>query len=50
MDTRSISPTQALVKEMAELLLAERVQLALAEQPKIGQHWVYRFIKRHPDL
>jgi hypothetical protein len=45
MDTRGISPTQALVKEMAELLLAEHVQLASAAQPKIGQRWVYQFIK-----
>ena len=38
MDTRGISPTQALVQEMAELLLAERVQVALVVRPKIGQH------------
>jgi hypothetical protein len=50
MDTRGISPTQALVQEMAELLLAERVQVASAVRPKIGQHWVYRFLKRHSEL
>ena len=50
MDTRGIPPTQALVQEMAELLLAERVQNASALRPKIGQHWVYRFIRRHPEL
>jgi hypothetical protein len=36
MDTRGISPTQALVQEMAELLLAEHVQVASAVQPKVG--------------
>jgi hypothetical protein len=35
---------------MAELLLTERVQGALAIPPKIGQRWVYRFIKRYPEL
>jgi len=50
MDIRGISLIQALVQEMAELLLAERVQDALAIPPKLGQHWVYRFIKRHPEL
>ena len=50
MDTRGISPTQALVHEMAELLLAERVQGASLIPPKIGHCWVYRFIKRYPEL
>lgn len=50
MDTRGTSPTQALVREMAELLLAERVQVASAIPPKIGQRWVYRFIQRHPEI
>jgi len=35
---------------MAELLLAERVQNALAIQLRIGQCWVYRFISRHPEV
>jgi hypothetical protein len=35
---------------MAELLLAERVQVSSAIPPKLGQRWVYRFIKRHPEL
>lgn len=35
---------------MAELLLAERVQVASTIQSKIGQRWVYRFIKRHSEL
>jgi Tc5 transposase DNA-binding domain/helix-turn-helix, Psq domain len=48
MDIRGILPTQALICEMAEILLAERVQDALVIPPKIGQHWVYCFIKRHP--
>ena len=50
MDTRGISPTQALVREMAELLLTERVQGASTIQPTIGRCWVYRFIKRYPEL
>ena len=35
---------------MVEILLAERVQVASIIPPKIGQHWVYRFIKRYPEL
>jgi hypothetical protein len=35
---------------MTKLLLIERVQGALALQPKTGQCWVYRFINRHPEL
>ena len=50
MDTRGISPTQALVHEMAELLLAECVQVTSIIQPKIGQRWVYHFIQRHSEL
>lgn len=36
MDTRGISPTQALVHEMAELLLVERVQVASAQPIKLS--------------
>jgi Tc5 transposase DNA-binding domain len=50
MDTRGVPPTQALVYEMAELLLVERVLVASAVRPKIGQRWVYRFIQRHSEL
>jgi hypothetical protein len=44
MDTRGIPPTQALVYEMAELLLKERVRTTPDANPKLGVHWVYRFI------
>jgi hypothetical protein len=50
MDTRGMPPTQALVQEMAELLLQERVQNASSPAPKLGQHWVQRFITRYPEL
>jgi hypothetical protein len=50
MDTRGMPPTQALVQEMAELLLRERVQNASSPAPKLGQHWVQRFITRYPEL
>ena len=50
MDTRGIPPTQALVKDIAKILLAERVRNALAIRPAVGQHWVYRFINRHSKL
>ena len=50
MDTRGIPPTQALVKEMAEILLIERVQNASTVRPVVGQQWVYRFINRHSEL
>ena len=38
MDTRGISPTQALVREIAKILLTERVRDALTIPPKIGQY------------
>ena len=50
LDTRGIPPTQALVQEMAELLLRERVQNASIEETTLGQRWVYRFITRHPEI
>jgi hypothetical protein len=50
MDTRGIPPTQALVHEIAELLLKERVRTTPDANPKLGVHWVYRFIQRHPEL
>ncbi len=36
-DTRSMPPTQALVKEIAELLLKERVQYASSKQSTISK-------------
>ena len=50
MDIYRILPTQALVREIAKILLTERVRDALTIPPKIGQYQVYRFIKRHPEL
>ena len=37
MDTRGIPPTQALVKEIAEILLIKRVQNASTVRPVVGQ-------------
>lgn len=50
MDERGMPPTQALVRQMAEILLIERVRNASARKPTIGQNWVYNFITRHPEL
>ena len=50
MDTRGMPPTQALVRQMAEILLAERVQDASTEKPDIGKRWVLNFLSRHPEL
>ena len=50
LDTRGIPPTQVLVHQMAELLLAERVQNASIKQTTLGKNWVYRFITRHPEI
>lgn len=49
-DIYRISPTQVLVKEIAELLLAEHIQVVSAVQPKIGQYWVYCFINQYSEL
>jgi hypothetical protein len=50
MDSRGMPPTKALVQQMAEILLAERVQDASSIKAQVGQQWVYRFITRHPEL
>lgn len=50
MDKRGIPPTQALVHEMAEILLTERVESASNLAPTLGVNWVSRFIDRHPEL
>ena len=50
LDIHGISPIQALVYEMAKLLLTEHVQGASTIQPTISRYWVYRFIKRYPEL
>jgi len=50
MDTRGMPPTKILVQQMAEILLAERVQNASVARPEVGKQWVYRFITRHPEL
>lgn len=47
MDTRGMPPTQALVRQMAEILLAQRI---LSMTPAIGKNWVGNFISRHPEL
>jgi hypothetical protein len=44
MDTRGIPPTQALVHEIATLLLTERVRTLSEANLKLGVNWVYRFI------
>ena len=50
LDTRGIPPIQVLVHQMAELLLAERVQNASIEQTTLGKNWVYCFITRYPKI
>jgi len=50
LDTRGVPPTQALVQQMAELLLRERVQNASIKETTIGQNWVYRFVTRYPEI
>ena len=37
-DTRGMPPTQALVRQMAEILLIERVGNAPAKKPTVGQN------------
>jgi Tc5 transposase DNA-binding domain/helix-turn-helix, Psq domain len=50
MDTRGMPPTKALVQQMAEILLAERVQNTPAVRLEIGKRWVHNFVIRHPEL
>jgi len=42
--------TKALVHEIAELLLLQRVPAASRPAPHIGVNWVSNFIKRHAEI
>ncbi|KAJ5566726.1 uncharacterized protein N7459_010108 [Penicillium hispanicum] len=44
LDDRGAGPRPAMVREMANLLLAQRCSST------VGQKWVYNFIQRHPDI
>ncbi|KAJ5568130.1 hypothetical protein N7450_001957 [Penicillium hetheringtonii] len=47
LDRRGAAPTQAHVREMANLLLAKRGSTPIQT---VGEKWVYNFIQRHPEL
>jgi hypothetical protein len=47
MDSRGAAPRPTMVREMANLLLAQRG--SVPSQP-IGQKWVYNFVKRHDEI
>jgi hypothetical protein len=42
--------TQLLVRDAANLLLADRATRDASAQPTVGKCWVSRFINRHPQL
>ena len=47
LDSRGQAPRQIMVREMADILLAERVS---QPPPKVGKNWVTNFVRRHPDI
>ena len=47
MDSRGAAPRQPHVREMANILLAERGSTPIQT---VGENWVYKFIKRQPEL
>ena len=47
MDSRGAAPRHSHVREMANILLAERGSTPIQT---VGQNWVYNFIKRQPEL
>ena len=48
MDERGQSPTLAYVRRMADLLVSKRG--SDASHPPVGECWVQRFLRRHPEL
>ncbi|MDP1994524.1 MAG: transposase [Ignavibacteria bacterium] len=46
MDRRGMPPRISTVRDMAGLLIAQR----LANPPSVGKNWVLKFIKRHDEL
>ncbi len=49
-DQRGTPPTATIVREMADLLLVERVRNTSIEPNTVGKNWVYNFVQRHPEL
>jgi hypothetical protein len=47
MDLRGAAPRHSTVREIADLLLAAR---GSTPPPSVGQNWVTKFVKRHPNL
>lgn len=47
LDLRGAAPTQAHVRDMANILLTTRGSTPIQT---VGKNWVYNFIKRHPEL
>ena len=47
MDYRGAAPRPSMVREMADLLLAQR---GTTPVPSVGENWVTKFVKRHPLL
>jgi hypothetical protein len=47
LDLRGAAPTQAHVREMANILLTKRGSTPIQT---VGEKWVYNFIQRHPEL
>ncbi|KAJ5614365.1 hypothetical protein N7528_008019 [Penicillium herquei] len=47
LDLRGAAPTQAHVREIANILLVKR---GSTQVQTIGEKWVYNFIQRHPEL
>ena len=49
-DQRGTPPTAAIVQEMADLLLVERVRNTSVTSSRVGKNWVYNFVQHHPEL
>jgi hypothetical protein len=48
LDKRGRPPRHEYVRQMADHLLTSREPVA--SPPQVGPKWVYRFVKRHPEL
>ena len=47
LDSRGVAPRPSTIREIADLLLAAR---GSTPPPSVGQNWVTKFVKRHPEL
>src|ERR1700751_2692101 len=49
MDSCCLSPTRHMIENCANSILRQAASASPSNPPKVGQHWVRRYLKRHPE-